>query len=87
MDIDYRVAMTVSIGKGHLNINAELTGDRFPNVEVMVQDRAGNRRMIQSYETDGHRTVGPFVRLPGEGHRSMNAICVCFPVDTDGRFV
>jgi hypothetical protein len=85
-DIDFRVAMTVSIASSRLGINAELTGDQFPNAEVMVQDRWGGRRMIQTYETDGGRTFGPFVRLPGEGHRPMSAICICVPVDENGRF-
>lgn len=86
-DIDLRAAMTVSVGKGHLNINAELTGDTFPNSEVIVQDEKGKRRMIQSYETTGGRRTGPIVRLPGENYRPMSAICTAFPVDAAGHFV
>jgi hypothetical protein len=86
-DIDVRAAVTVSVGKGHLNINAELTGDQFPNSEVVLQDEGGARRMLQSYETTGGRRTGPIARLPGEGRRPMSAICAAFPVDASGRFV
>ena len=37
-DIDFHAALTATVDKGRLNLTGELTGDQFPNFEVMVQD-------------------------------------------------
>lgn len=86
-DINNHLLMTVAIGKGHLNINAELKGDQFPNSEVLVEDQTGTRRMVQSYETSGDRNFGPMARLPNDKRAPMSALCISFPVDGEGRFV
>jgi hypothetical protein len=86
-NIDMRVIMTVSLSQGHLNVEAVLSGDQFPNVETMLQDESGQRRMIATYETDAGKHTGPFTRLPGTNARTMNAICKSFRVDRRGLFV
>jgi hypothetical protein len=79
--------VTVVVGlKQRLNINAELTGDLFPNGEVLLLDQAGTVRMLQSYETDGGQNTGP-VRLFRKGNESMNGICMSYPLDGAGNFV
>lgn len=85
--IDTSVALTAAIGKGHLNINAELKGDQFPSSEVILEDHNGGRRMLQSHETDGGRDTGPFARLWGDRQGAMSAICASFPISEDGIFL
>jgi hypothetical protein len=84
--IDMRASLTVSLSKEHLNLHGELTGDLFPNGEVLVLDHAGTARMIESYETDGSRNLGP-ARLYNKGYERMNGICLSLPIDASGRFV
>jgi hypothetical protein len=86
-NIDLHLSFTVSLTKQHLNVNADLTGDAFPNAEVMVQDPAGTRRMIYTFETSGGRRTGPFTHLAGDRQAKMNAICVSLPVNESGAFV
>jgi hypothetical protein len=62
------------------------TGDAFPNAEVMVQDAAGARRMIYTFETSGGRRTGPMTLLPADAQRPMNAICILLPVNESGAF-
>jgi hypothetical protein len=86
-DIDLHLSFTVSLTKQHLNVNADLTGDAFPNAEVMVQDEAGTRRMIYTFETSGGRRTGPFTHLAGDRKAKMNAICISLPVNESGAFI
>jgi hypothetical protein len=86
-DIDLHLSITVSLTKQHLNVNAELKGDAFPNAEVMVMDSSGARRMIYTFETSGGRRTGPIVLLPADVQRQMNAICMSLPVNDKGLFV
>jgi hypothetical protein len=86
-DIDLHLSFTVSLTKQHLNVNADLTGDAFPNAEVMVQDAAGTRRMIYTFETSGGPKAGPMTLLPADSQRRMNAICISLPVNETGGFV
>lgn len=69
-----------------MNIHGELTGDLFPNGEVLVLDQARTARMIQSYETDGSQNLGP-ARLYKKGYERMNGVCLSLPIDGSGRFV
>lgn len=84
-DIDMRVAMTAHVDGARLDIHAELGGDRFPNVEAMLQDEAYERRMLATFETSGSAHLGPG-RLMGNSARPMNAICKAFPLNSAGRF-
>jgi hypothetical protein len=86
-DIDLHVSFTVGLTKQHLNVNADLTGDAFPNAEVMVQDSAGARRMIYTFETSGGPRIGPITLLPADSKRRMNAICISLPVNQVGAFL
>jgi hypothetical protein len=86
-DIDLHLPFTVSLTKQHLNVNAELKGDAFPNAEVMVQDAAGARRMIYTFETSGGPRMGPITLLPADRQRQMNAICISLSVNETGAFV
>ena len=86
-DIDLHLSFTVSLTKRHLNVNAELKGDAFPNAEVMVQDAAGARRMIYTFETSGGPRMGPITLLPADSQRRMNGICISLPVSETGAFV
>lgn len=86
-DIDMHAAVTVSIDKGNLNITGELTGDQFPNYEVMLQDEGATRRMVMTYETGHGRRLGPEKDLWSDKKKPMNAICKSFPIDKHGRFV
>lgn len=86
-DIDLHCSITVAVGQGRLNVNADLTGDTFPNAEVMLEDESGTRRMNFSAETTGGRHTGPFVRLPGSGNAAMNAICRSFSTSESGQFI
>ena len=84
--IDVHVGITASIVPGRLDISASLTGDGFPNAELMLQDVAGNRRMIFTFETTGGPDTGP-LRLMGDFRRAMNALSTYFEIDDAGHFV
>ena len=85
-NIDMYVAMTANVGDSRLNINVQLSGDQFPNVEMMLQDEGYSRRMLATYETNGSAHLGPG-RLMGNNQLAMNAICKSFPLNAAGRFV
>lgn len=84
-NIDMHLSMTANVDGVRLNIHAELAGDQFPNVEIMLQDEASQRRMLATYETSGSAHLGPG-RLMGNHSLAMNAICKSFPLDAAGRF-
>lgn len=86
-DIDMHMAATFSIGSGHLNLTGELTGDQFPNYEVMLQDEGGNRRMVMEYETGHNRWTGPEFNLWTDKKKPMNGLCKSFAINARGRFV
>jgi hypothetical protein len=77
--------MSASVGSGRLNVMADLTGDSFPNVEVILQDESGVRRMLCRYETDAGADAGPG-RLFTKGTDPMNGICRSFGLTEAGRF-
>lgn len=85
-DIDMQVAITAKLDSARLDIHAELSGDQFPNVEVMLQDEVRERRMLATYETSGSAHLGPG-RLMGNSARPMNSICKTFPLDPAGHFL
>lgn len=86
-NIDLHLSFTVSLTPQHLNVNADLTGDAFPNAEVMVEDAASTRRMIYTFATSGGQQTGPFTHLPGDRRARMNAICISLPVNDKGAFI
>jgi len=81
--IDMHVAITASVSGKRLDIAASLTGDGFPNAEVIVQDAAGNRQMLLTFETTGAADTGP-ARLFGDRKKAMNAISKSFALDDSG---
>jgi hypothetical protein len=85
--IDVRVRFEAARATGRLNINANLTGDAFPNTEVILEDRAGRRRMLQSFVTSRGSFMGPMTLLWGNKQRPMNGLCASIAVDEQGRFV
>jgi len=84
-DIDLHLDLSVTQASQRLNVYASLRGDTFPNAEVFVLDDQATARMILTFETSGG-TMGPFVYLPGNRQRPMNALCYSFPIDECGRF-
>lgn len=84
--IDMAVALTTAVRPGRLDVQARLTGDQFPNVEVLLQDNASNRRTLMSFETTGAAHTGP-LRLLHSGGMPMNGLSRSFPIDAEGRFV
>lgn len=85
-DIDFRLRMNVSVAAQRLNLSAALTGDRFPSFEVMIQDAAGKRQMVQTYMTDGGKHTGPAARLFGNRQLDMNALCASYGLNAQGNF-
>lgn len=85
-DIDLHADAKFTLTAGRLNVSLSLRGDAFPNAELFVADSAGNRRMILTYETSGGRLSGPALLLPMDRKRPMNAICISFPIDSQGAF-
>ncbi|MDB4990129.1 MAG: hypothetical protein JWN04_5307 [Myxococcaceae bacterium] len=81
-----RVSTTAAIGSGRLNVNGVLTGDIFPNAEVMLQDEGGSRQMLFTAETSGGRHVGP-LRPIDDKKKPMNAICRSSTLNDQGRSV
>lgn len=85
-NIDMVLGITANVTSNSLNVQADLGGDQFPNVEVMLQDEGGNRRMLFTYETDAGAHSGPFARLPGSAPLPMNGISARFALTPEGRF-
>ena len=85
-DIDVHAAITASVADRRLDLTGELTGDRFPNFEVILQDEVKTRRMVMSYETSGNRWTGPETDLWRDRKRHMNANCKSFAIDDHGHF-
>jgi hypothetical protein len=85
-NIDMYLAMTANVDSARLNIHASLTGDQFPNVEMMLQDEAQERRMLATFETSGSAHLGPG-RLLGNNRNAMTSICKSFPLNAQGRFL
>jgi hypothetical protein len=83
--IDMHVAITASVADKRLDVAASLTGDGFPNAELIVQDSAGNRQMLLTFETTGGAHTGP-ARLMGDSKKQMNAISKSFPLNDAGLF-
>lgn len=86
-EINMHMAATFTVGSGQLNLTGELTGDQFPNFEVMLQDEKGTRRMVMTYNTSHNRWTGPEVNLWTDKKQPMNGICKSFAIDSSGRFV
>ena len=84
--IDVHVGITASIVPARLDLSASLSGDGFPNAELMIQDVTGTRRMVFTFETSGGPDTGP-LRLMGDSRRPMNAISTSFEIDDAGHFV
>ena len=42
--------------------------------------------MLLTYETSSGPVLGPYVNLPGDRARHINAICLSWPVDAAGYF-
>jgi hypothetical protein len=83
--IDMHVAITASLDANRLNVAATLTGDAFPNAEVILMDEVGNRQMLFTFETTGGADTGP-LRLMGDSKKPMNAISKAFSLDAEGHF-
>ncbi len=83
--IDVHVTVSASVTPRKLNMRASLTGDSFPNAEVMVQDYAGNRQMVLQFETTGSADAGP-LRLMGDRRADMGGVSVSFDIDDQGLF-
>jgi hypothetical protein len=79
------VAITASVNGTRLDVAASLTGDGFPNAELILQDAAGNRQMLFTFETTGAAHTGP-MRLMGDPKKPMNSISKSFPLDDSGLF-
>jgi hypothetical protein len=83
--IDMQVSMTANVSSNRLNISAELTGDNFPNVEVLVTDETGGRQILCTYETDGGAHTGP-LRLFAKGKNPMSGLSRSYVLTDAGRF-
>lgn len=64
----------------------QLSGDQFPNVEVMLQDEAFERRMLATFETTGSAHAGP-AKLIGNNSLEMTSLCKSFPLNQQGHFL
>jgi hypothetical protein len=78
-------AITASASDKRLDVAASLTGDGFPNAELIVQDSAGSRQMLFTFETTGGAHTG-HTRLFGDSKKQMNAISKAFPLNDAGLF-
>lgn len=84
--IDMAVGITAAVRPGRLDVQARLTGDGFPNVEVLIVDHTGARRALMSFETPGGAHTGP-LKLFHRGGQPMVGISRSYGIDAEGRFV
>jgi hypothetical protein len=80
------VTITAVVVPGRLDIEASLSGDGFPNAELIVQDEQGNRQMLFTFETTGGPDTGP-LSLIGDSKRWMNGVSKSFRLVDPGVFV
>ncbi|MDD9943224.1 MAG: hypothetical protein OXU20_19445 [Myxococcales bacterium] len=80
-DIDVHLRFKTELFGNSLRINADLSGDAFPNAEVFVeQTRTRRRTLIVTFETSHGPNTGPGVALWGDNRRPMGAICTLVPL-------
>ncbi|MDB4988103.1 MAG: hypothetical protein JWN04_3281, partial [Myxococcaceae bacterium] len=77
--------LTATLSPGYLGIHGETRGDQFPSSEAFLEDSAGTRRMLQSFDTAGG-TMGPVTHLPGNRQAPMTAMCNAFSITDSGQF-
>ncbi|MDB4987972.1 MAG: hypothetical protein JWN04_3150 [Myxococcaceae bacterium] len=83
--IDMQVSMTANVCNQRLIISADLTGDSFPNVEIILSDEGGEQQLLCTYETDGGADTGP-LRLFARGKNSMSGLSWSYSLTDAGRF-
>jgi hypothetical protein len=85
-DIDTRLQAEYLFQDKSLTLQGEVTGDDFPNAEVYVTDRVGNSILLDTFQTDGGRDLGPLLHLPGSGEDSLASFNTQVPLNDDGAF-
>jgi hypothetical protein len=63
-----------------------MTGDAFPNADVVVTDPAGKSLMVHSFETSSGPDSGPYMMLWGNNSRDMGSFSVQVPLTSEGTF-
>jgi hypothetical protein len=69
-----------------INISGTLSGDAFPNAEILITDRAGQSLLLHTFSTSASPVTGPYSMLPGDQRREMGSYNVTLTVDTSGNF-
>jgi hypothetical protein len=85
-DIDVHNDMHIERDGDVLTISGRMTGDRFPNGEVLLTDAKGQTLLLHTYQTEGGPTIGPVTRLPGGAPEYMGDYSVRILLDGDGNF-
>lgn len=74
-----------------LTLDGSVWGDKFPNAEVIVSDHAKNSVLLDTFQTDGWRNLGP-ARLIFDASRADGAkyelmqFHAEIPLDPGGNF-
>lgn len=89
-DIDVQNSANISLqteadGRRVLHVSGVLTGDCFPNAEVLLSDRFEQTVLLHTFATRGG-WAGPFRYLWGDSRQSMGSYNVSIQLDHNGRF-
>jgi RHS repeat-associated protein len=89
-DIDVQNHVEITAGPGSagstvLTVSGTLTGDGFPNAEVVLTDHTSQSVLVHTFETAQGPMYGPIVHLWDRGTDPMGTYRVSVNVDSTGR--
>ena len=72
-DINTKLDMSGQVNSGQVCYSGHLYGDAFPNAEAFVINSQKQAAMLLTFTTQGDRTTGPELLLPGNNSRDMGS--------------
>jgi hypothetical protein len=85
-DIDTFLKLTFNFFKNKLIVQGTVSGDDFPNAEVIVYDAAWTAALVFDYRTGGGQQTGPSRLFGSHADQKLGFIHASIPMDASGRF-
>jgi hypothetical protein len=86
-NIDTELEFTAFLNEGNLFAAGQLTCDAFPSTEVFLRDNNRQGHMLYMFATPHGRVMGPLLRLPYVGTRSLGTFKEGIALDNRMHFI
>lgn len=87
IDLQQDINFFISNDKKKLQISGSLFGDGFPNAESFVEDSAGNKIFLVTFQTSWGPQTGPTIALWGGATEAMGTFNMTINLDENGNFM